>query len=180
MAKTIVKSILDQLDEKIEGSYYYRGKVIVRFSFLEERIEKFITQYFFGSSLKSVVSANKWDFPEIVLERMTFEAKRTSMKAIVDKLSEKGGFIKTKNNSYPHSKLFEEIRLLNDQRNYFAHYANLIFMKDEFQMDEFVVGLKERRDKNQVRKYTLEEFNALIYRIQKAAHDVNSMVKLLN
>ncbi|RYY06385.1 MAG: hypothetical protein EOP43_06530, partial [Sphingobacteriaceae bacterium] len=104
----------------INNTHYYRGLVIGSFTNLEKTIETILIDEFITDDSKKV------DFMMIILDRMTFEAKRTSLKSILDKKAVTGGFIKTKNNSYPNGKLFDEIRLLQDQRNYFAHFPIIL------------------------------------------------------
>lgn len=165
--------------EHVEKSHHYRGKFISHFTSLENNIEYFLINYFIPEKRNGSYK-KRGEFREIVIDRMTFEAKRTSMRSIVDSFSETvGEFIKTKNNSYPHSKLFDEIRLLNDQRNYFAHYGNEVYLTEDFVLDDFVIGLAERRDKKQTRKYTLSDFNSLIERLNKAAEAVNNLTLLI-
>ena len=152
--------------EHLSQGHYLRGLLINEFSGLEKKIESYITTYFLGNSDKIT------DFSNIILDRLTFEAKRASFKAIFDKMSVESGFVKTKNNSFPESKFFDEIRRLNDHRNYFAHY--LMVMPTE--ITDRVIGLAEFRDGVKIKWYTLKEYENLMAEIVKASNKVDYLM----
>jgi hypothetical protein len=107
---------------------------------------------------------------------MTFEAKRTSIKTITEDLAKSKGFKKTKSNSFPQNKLLDEIRQLNDYRNYFAHYTD-VAMSDKNGLLDYVIALHERRDSKQKRMYNLSQFNGLIDRIKNANDEIDELTR---
>ncbi|MBW4888265.1 hypothetical protein KXQ82_00995 [Mucilaginibacter sp. HMF5004] len=152
--------------EHLSQGHYLRGVLINEFSGLEKKIEKFIVSYFIDDKDKGNEMSN------IILDRLTFEAKRTSFKAILDKRSVENGFVKTKNNSYPESKFFDEIRRLNDHRIYFAHYVMVMPMA----ITDNVIGLAEFRDSVKIKWYTQEQFETLIGDIMIASNKIQALI----
>jgi hypothetical protein len=140
----------------------YRGRLISTFSVLEKAIEYFIAKHFVASEETAL------EMMQVILDRMTFEAKRTSLKYILDKRSDRSGFKKTKNNSYPSSKFLEEIRLLNDERNIFAHY---VLGTENYKKDS-VIELIKFRDNSTLLTYNSKEFAKIIVRIESAISNV--------
>ena len=133
------------------NAYAHRGRIIDCFTRLELNIDEYLVRYFDVQNIT--------DFKCVILDRLTFEAKRTSLKAILDKKALEGGFIKTKNNSYPHSKMIEQLRRLIDERNHFAHY--LLSIPQEIN-DLYPVVLIEFRDSKSLIGYSQADINALI------------------
>jgi hypothetical protein len=111
------------------------------------------------------------DFKNIILDRLTFESKRTALKTLLDVKAIKSGFVKTNSNSFPTSKLIEEIRLVNFERINFAHYVHMV----PWSKDDSIITLVEHRDSIKFKSYTLEKFNKIIERIQKATDEVRSV-----
>lgn len=146
------------LTDYLQKANYYRGLVINDFILLEIIIEQIITDEFFGVNSTNI-KANQ--FKNIILNRMNFDAKRTALKYIFDRMQEDNGFIKTKNNSYPNSKVINEVRLLIDERNRFAHYLSMQPVKE----GNTVLVLAEFRDKGKFHYYSEEDINALRKRI---------------
>lgn len=134
-----------QETQYIFKSYWYRGYVINSFSVLEKKIETIIAEHF-------KIEDKRMEFIMTIMDRMNFESKRSSLKSIFDNIEVSNGFAKTKNNSYPNSKLFDEIRRLNDQRNYFAHH-----MLTSNPPKGKVIGITEMRDDINTRWYSEEE-----------------------
>ena len=155
-----------------ENGYYYRGKLIESFNMIESTLTAYLISYFLGNP--NTPQAN--DFRNIILDRLTFEAKRTALRAILDKKENDKGFIKTKNKSYPHGKLLDEIRLLNDQRNYFAHYQLII----PFHPNDTIVTLAEFRDSLKFVEYDIERYNSILLRMSRMTIKLNEMFRLLN
>ncbi|HTD97992.1 MAG TPA: hypothetical protein VK668_01845 [Mucilaginibacter sp.] len=151
--------------EYADKAHYYRGNLINKFSGFEKAVEYFIGNYFMAGNLKLNEMMN------VLLDRMTFESKRTAFKAILDKKELDKGFIKTKNNSFHHSEFFNEIRLLNDQRNYFAHYVLVISSEAK----DKIIGLAEFRDSMNIIWYSLPEYNAIIHRVYTVTEKVRKL-----
>ena len=109
---------------------------------------------------------------EVLLDRMTFDGKRTAIKGILDNRTLSEGFIKTKNNSFPHGKILEEVRQLIEIRNFFAHYLSAVdHAKDT------VITLVQFRDSTKLLEYTQQEFDDLVIRIKRATKDVILLIK---
>ncbi len=150
--------------EHINNGYYYRGVVINTFTALERNMEMILTNHFV--SREDDTLRNQFVF--VILDRMTFEAKRTSIKALVDQQSIKNNFVKTKNNSYPHGRLFDEIRQLQELRNNFAHFSIAI----PSEKSENVIGLAGMRDRIDLNWYTRDDIEKINRRILKSADDL--------
>ena len=151
--------------EHINHGYFYRGMVINTFTSLERTMEMILTDYFItNDKLKN-------DFITVVLDRMTFESKRTSLKSLNERFLTESGFIKTKNNSYTNSKLFDEIRLLQEIRNNFAHFT-IALPNDEFKA---VLGLTNQRDEIGVVWYTDADISSINRRILNATTELEKV-----
>lgn len=159
-----IKLVPKEQFKHINEGYYYRGVVINTFTTLERNMEMILTDHFIDKEAKTL----KNQFVFVILDRMTFEAKRTSIKSLVDQKSIENNFIKTKNNSYPHGKLFDEIRKLQELRNNFAHFS--IAIPNE--KTDSVIGLAGMRDKVDVIWYSLDEIDKINKRILKAADEL--------
>ncbi|SHN30508.1 hypothetical protein SAMN05216524_10942 [Mucilaginibacter sp. OK098] len=134
--------------------HYYRGFLLAQFAALETTIDVYIASYFIDSD-------KKYDLMNIILNRLTFEAKRTALKTILDRKTP--DFIKTKNNTWPSSKFIEELRLLNNERNIFAHYV------DTFKESETaIISLMEFRDKSKIVEYDWSKYELIVKRILSA------------
>lgn len=162
MAKLSDKEIKDYIDK----AHYYRGYLVNTFTHLEKSLENCLVTHFISDK-------KLWNqFKSVILDRMNFESKRQSLKFLMEKASERRGFIKTKSNSYPDAKLLNEIRLLNDQRNYFAHY-HLMFPET---LTDQIICLLEYRDSTDIKTYTKSEYDKIVKRI----HDVDQKLNRLN
>ena len=155
-------------DNRLINAHYYIGVILNSFVLLENEISYAISEYFLGDSDKV------WRLMDIVLDRLTFESKRASLKAIVEKTEDSNGFIKTKNNSYACKEFFNELRLLNDQRNYFAHYfliqgSNVAHPSNT---KDVVLILTDFRDKGKDHYYTKAYSEKIVDRIQNAKQAV--------
>lgn len=159
-----------KLEDWLTIAHLHRGQLISEFTVLEIAIEYYLAEHFvFDSSMQN-------SFRSIILNRMTFESKRSSFKTILEQKAIDSGFTKTKSNTYPHGKFLDEIRRLNDERNYFAHYT--LVGNSDFDKNQYVIGLAEFRDSTKYKWYTIEDFNALIRRIRKATNDVLKLKNL--
>jgi hypothetical protein len=158
---------MDQFDIDIyrKSAHYYRGLLINEFCGLEKSLEFVLSSYFIKRDKTAI------ELMTIFLDRMTFEAKRTSLKYILDKVDVAGGFKKSKNNSYPSSSFIEELRLLNNERNYFAHYSLVI--PEDGNYDK-LIGLAEFRDYAKIFWYTEDKYSKTIERIHNATAKINS------
>ena len=165
--KPLAKMTPEQQFEYINNSYFYRGLVINTFVNLERTIDSHLADEFITNKSKRV------KFYQIVLDRLTFEAKRTALKAILDRKAIAKGFVKTGGNSYPHGKLLEDIRHLQDKRNNFAHYTMMIPTEDK----GYVIGIAEFRDKFKPMWFTSEDIQLLIDKIDLTIEDLNSYFK---
>src|SRR6266481_2467816 len=92
-------------NQYIENSYYYRGKLIDTFNLLEKSIEHLLMDYFTPNNDEKRVN-----FRFIILDRLTFQSKKDSLLALMNRYAESKGFIKTGSNSWPHSEVFKDIQ----------------------------------------------------------------------
>jgi hypothetical protein len=151
-----------QLSTQKEIADYYRGFLLKHFVLLEKFIEQNITNFFIDNS-----QSKKILLRSVLLDRMTFEAKRTSLRHLFSMNDEKNGFIKTKNNTYPSSFIFNELRELNDIRNYCAHYYSMTPINDNV-----VICLVEFRDSPTVYEYTVSDINDIIERMDSITLEI--------
>jgi hypothetical protein len=158
----------DQFDHLNHG-HYLRGLVINEFCGLESGLQRYIATYFLGDS------DSRKEFSNIILDRLTFEAKRTSLKTILDKKAIEKGFVKTKNNKWPHAQFLDEIRRLNDHRNYFAHY---LMTMPQTPTDK-AIGLAEFRDNLKIITYTDDEIQKLLTDITTTYHAIEELIEAL-
>lgn len=152
----------------LDLSNLYRGRLITAFATMEKKLDFVLAGYF------SVNPKSQYYMMQILLDRMTFESKRTALKALYDARSEQDGFVKTKNNSYPHNKFFNEIRRLNDHRNYFAHYYLLQAEEEE------IIVLADNRDNTSFVSYTEKELKILLSDIEAIGEQILDVTKLPN
>ncbi|WP_259070263.1 hypothetical protein HDF24_15020 [Mucilaginibacter sp. X4EP1] len=150
----------------LSSNHEYRGYLINEFTKLEKAIDQHLLSNFFPLNKFDKI----YEMHEVLLDRMTFDGKRTAVKGILDKRSISGGFMKTRNNSYPHGKLFDEIRQLIEFRNYFAHYLCV----EDF--GEYTISLLQFRDRTTILRYSQEDFDSLVDRIIKATSDILSLL----
>lgn|GEM_PF-3739118 len=143
-------------------SCFYRGLVLHAFIYLENDMSACLAEFFSGNN------DYYWTFMEVIGDRMTFESKRASLKFLMERIETKQGFIKTKNNRYKCADLFNELRLLNDQRNYFAHYIfyNMPSRK------EYAIVLTDYRDNGNEHFYIEEDIDKLLIRIDTAKKSI--------
>jgi hypothetical protein len=137
---------------------YFRGMVLNGFISLENEISACLAEFFSGNN------DYYWTFMNVIADRMTFEAKRSSLKFLMEEMERKDGFIKTKSNRYRCGDFFNELRLLIEQRNYFAHY-NSYKMKSQ---EAYAIVLSDFRDKYTEHFYMEEDIASLLERIQIA------------
>jgi hypothetical protein len=150
-------------EEYLQGSYYYRGMFIDKFCNLELEIERCIGSAFFDNS------PDRRYFKNIILDRLTFEAKRTALRALLQH--------KTPDINY--KKLFDEISQLSNKRNHFAHYyltSNPIGVPYTY-----VIGLADYRDGKDIVKdviiYDSERFERAISRVESVIEQLKQIRK---
>jgi len=157
----------NNLQKISDDPFAYRGYLISVFAELEQYMDICLARQFVPDG----------DFEEIIailIDRLNFEAKRTALKALLDKKCTLDGFKKTKNNKFPHSAILDEIRQLSEIRNYFAHY----YLCDFFSPGS-VIELVEYRNSTTVIKYSKKEFEVIIERIVTVMHFVNDTIGTL-
>lgn len=137
-----------------------RGIFISEFATLEKTIEFYLAKYFVPEISK------QYEMIEIIIERLTFDAKRTALKTILDKKMGLKGFVPTNTKKYPSGKFVEELRKLQVKRNEFAHYH----LADN--IDGYCIRLVNFRDKTNVIEYTKSEFRDIINHIKKLASSI--------
>ncbi len=148
-----------------EDAYYYRGKLIDTFNSIEKNIEDYLVIHF------EVVPHKRYDFQMIVLDRLNFQSKKECFATVVNNKALKNGFIKTNNNSYPHSNLFKDIQEAQDERNCFAHYYLVVPLEH----NETIITLAEFRDSLKFHEYSMDEYQNLIYKMSDCIIAINKL-----
>jgi hypothetical protein len=150
----------------------YRGFTINEFTKLERALDKHLLNKFFPNSSPSDQVC--YQMHEVLLDRLTFDGKRTAVKGLLDQRELNSGFVKTKNNSFKHGKLIDEVRQLIEIRNYFAHYLMVV---DNANSDS-VLTLLQFRDSTKLIVYTQGDFEKLIHRILQATSDLLDLLSV--
>ncbi len=146
-------------EEYIRNAYHYRGMFIDKFCFLEVEIERYL-----GRSFLTVPSEiNHFKF--IILDRLSFESKRTALRAL----------LKEHFPDSTHKNLLDEIKRLNDKRNHFAHYY--LALDKIGTVSDNVIMLTEYRDGIDVIIYDIERFDRAISRIQYVINEIKKLRK---
>ena len=153
----------------------YKLKAILKFP--KEPVRPHVITYYERELITQLTPAildKQLELAELLLDRLTFENKRAVFKAILEKKADANGFKKTKNNSYPNSKFFDDLRLINLERNYFAHYV-IDYSEEAIELRDHQITLLEFRDKTTPRVYNEVDYMNLRGRIQNAAKTVSEM-----
>ncbi|WP_158798110.1 hypothetical protein [Pedobacter sp. L105] len=164
--KLTKEEIFGQINER---SIFYRGSILNFCIALEKAMDLFVASYLTNDRYK------QQEIMVLLLDRMTFEGKRTTVKSILYKAEEKAGFVKTKKNSYKHSALIEEIREINQIRNYMAHYL-LATYKEAYERYPEEIGFIEFRDSPKCFWMNHETFVNMMNKISHAHDQMNSLV----
>jgi len=149
------------MEEKLENPHYYRGVFISRFALMETTLDNWLSSNFSDDINKRI------QLIELLIDRLTFEAKRTAVKTLLEKRAKKNGFVKTKNNRWSHSTLLDNLRFINEYRIYFAHYA----MQDKTCTHERLVGLLQMRDNKNVKWISKIQYDELMSKISQCMMD---------
>lgn len=160
------------MEEYVASSHHYRGWVINEFATLEKQIEAFILEDL------DILEVCGYEMQTIILDRLTFEAKRQSFKKLLEDKYTRSGFVKTNKKSYPFKSLIVELTALNDLRNMFAHYPlnnNYRSLKPDI-----VISLVRYRDQYNYVNFSGDEMNKIVERIHKAIEDIESYNGILN
>ncbi len=161
----------DAIKEFTLNSHHYRGIIINEFAMLEKAIEGFILKYL------NVLELCGYDMQIIILDRLTFEAKRASLKKLLDDQARADGFIPTNKNKSPYKDFMNELVSLNEQRNIFAHYPMEISKHiDASVLDDYVICLQKYRDGYESIRYTQEEIDKILTRIRNAVIELESIL----
>jgi len=152
----------------LNSPHEYRGFIINEFTKLERALDKHLLFEFFDKGN----SYMHWKMHEILLDRLTFDGKRTAVKGILDNKATSEGFVKTKNNSYPNGKLFDEVRQLIEERNQFAHYS----LVTDHANPGSVITLLKFRDNTKLLTYKQDDFDELVTRTIKATSDILKLI----
>lgn len=144
-------------DELQELGIRYRGTVLSYSANLEKYIEGYIAMYF---TFKTDIA---YEMCELVLDRLTFDSKIATFEAMLKKKYE-SDFKKR------FGKLISEIRIIQSERNKFAHYHQSFDTGDI----RNVVLCNYRNSRNYI-TLTHESFELLIKRIEKCAEIVQDM-----
>jgi len=146
-------------------SCYFRGMVLNAFISLENELSSCLAEFFCGEN------DHYWKFMGVIGDRMTFEAKRASLKFLMEQIEVKEGFIKTKSNRYKCSDFLNELRILIDERNKFAHYY-CYKMKGQ---EAYAIVLTDFRDRYAEHFYTDDDIDKWVERIYRAINVISNI-----
>lgn len=147
----------DKLPESDKAMYacMLRGLVITQMAGLEKAVDTYISNYFTADTSKQV------ELFVLLLDRMTFDGKRTAFEAILKKNNTPTDYKKT------YKGMIEDLRKLIVKRNQFAH-----FIFDEHteieEKQHHVIGLMEFRNTVNTIWYSEED-------ISKIGQDANGL-----
>ena len=147
------------VEERALIGHNHRGHIIDACSWLEKHIEVFILDFFVGER------GTRWDMMrEILLDRFHFDGKIATMEALVKKSA--GPHFKKQ-----YGKLFGELRYIKEQRNFFAHYVQIV------RLDTNDISLISLRDGAKTLNYTEKELKGLFERILRCSNEVVELNK---
>ena len=149
----------------IERAHYYRGYVLNQASMLEKAVEQVLLHELTGEDKPNE------KIQHIIFDRMTYEAKRSSLGTVLQNKAISAGFVKTKKVGFPDKPLLDELESLNKIRNQFAHYH--LFLADS---DEYVIALLNFRDHPTPIKYSELEVVDIISRMVAAEDKVYKII----
>ena len=132
---------------------YLRGLMIDYFNDLERQIELFITVFFFGDPNL------EFNFKPVILERMSFENKRSAFESLLKKLNKSD------------LKLIQEINSLKKVRNKFAHGGLVI----PWNPNDNIITLSSSRDEHNLIGYSEKQYRIFIDRMVAATSTIKQM-----
>ena len=155
----------------------YRGYFISQFAELERSIDMFLADYFIPDDSNCAE-----ELIEILIDRITFESKRTALRVIFERQPETD-IIRNKKviPKGVYKKLLEEIRKSSVIRNYFAHYKTIDFDKSDayypiIKDKNVIIGLVQFRDSTTHITYTNAKFYEEIEKIGKCKDAILKML----
>jgi hypothetical protein len=157
-----------QLDEINTLSIMFRGSILNACIGLEKTIDDFIAKDI------SFDEKTQLRIFSILLDRMTFESKITAFTAILDEAQDLAGFKKTKTKGYPHKELVKNLRIIKDERNYFAHQS--AWLQAEAIRYYPQVAFVNFRDKTKIELYNNERATKMIEFIYKITKEINNLI----
>ncbi|MBD1364462.1 hypothetical protein IDJ77_11640 [Mucilaginibacter sp. ZT4R22] len=163
------EDIIKQINDRAIG---FRGTILNQTVILEKAIDQYISKYL-------TPDVNKQnEIISLLLDRMNFEGKRTTLRAILEKKDLENNIVKTKNKPSKNKPLLESIRQINDLRNYMAHYLVLTIGEALTKFPE-EIGFIEFRDSVKVHWITNEVFIDNVREIQEISKLISSMTTKL-
>lgn len=134
----------------------YRGTVLDACVYLEKWMDTYIVYYFTYDGDIAM------EMLELLLDRMSFDAKISTFEAILKKKLSKDLFKKT------YSKLFSELRYVKDERNKFAHYVQKVNSENNVVLICF-------RNSQTPHVYDKSKYELLLSRIEKCVEIIKPM-----
>jgi hypothetical protein len=147
----------------------YRGFFISEFAKLERAIDLCIATYFIPSGVSPLSN----QIISILIDRITFENKRTALKKIFD-IKNKADMSNHKNTGI-YKKIINALGELARIRNYFAHYYS-IPIPDDRKMHA-AIGLVQQRDSNRLHIYTIALFYKEVDKITLTREAIEKFIK---
>jgi K+ transporter len=149
---------MDDIQKLIDLSIHYRGSILDRCITLENEIDGFIAFYF----AENVEKYNA--LLEIVIDRMTFDAKIATLEEILKR--ESGA-----NYDKKYGKLISELRYIKMVRNNFAHLR----VHTGYQMDDKIpkeFSLVNSRNGVEIKTFSKGEYSLFIERTDRCIDEV--------
>lgn len=142
-------------DEKAMYSCMLRGLVITQMAGLEKALDTYLSNYFTADTSKQL------ELFELLLDRMTFDGKRTAFEAILKKNHTPAEYKKN------YKGMIEDLRKLIVKRNQFAHF--IFDEHNEIKGNVYHIGLMEFRNAVNTIWYSEED-------VAKIGNDSNALM----
>jgi len=147
----------------------FRGTILGECINLEKMIDDFIVKDI------SFDEDTQMKIFTTLLDRMTFESKITAFTAILDEAQDLAGFVKTNTKGYPHKDLIKKLRIIKDERNYFAHQIAWISIDALIYYPD--VAFANFRDKTKIELYNSERVLKMVELIHRAVDEIQDLIK---
>lgn len=146
----------------------YRGYFISKFATLERSIDLYLASYFISRDTNLM-----HDLVSILIDRLSFENKRSALKALFDIRNEKDTSNHKKTGIF--KKIIDACGELARIRNYFAHYHSVL-VSDTMKNDGIVIGLVQFRDSIKIIWYSESQFDSLMEKIDKTNQGIINLM----
>jgi hypothetical protein len=158
-----------KLEEIHTLSIMFRGTILAECIDLEKTIDDFIAKDItFDEETQLRIFS-------VILDRLTFESKITAFSFILDEAQDLAGFVKTNTKGYPHKELIKKLRIVKDERNYFAHQTAWIQVEALRYYPQ--VAFVNFRDKTKVELYDNDRIDKMVDLIRATKKEIYEMIQ---